>query len=78
MSPDEDPKLGNFIRLQLIPGQKPCFPGPTQPARQKVNIHYYQLTTMSADVVEELIRSAKYKVVVIKRPFAQESVCFIS
>jgi hypothetical protein len=33
---------------------------------------------MSADVVVELFRSAKYKVVVIKRPFAQESVCFIS
>ena len=33
------PNLGNFIRLQLILGQKPCFLGPIQLVRQKVNIH---------------------------------------
>ena len=32
--------IGNFIWLQLILGQKPCFLGPVQLVRQKVNIHY--------------------------------------
>ena len=32
-------KYSVFIWLQLIFGQKPCFLGPSQLARQKVNIH---------------------------------------
>ena len=36
LSPDGDPKFGNFIWLQLIFGQKPCF---SQLVRRKVNIH---------------------------------------
>ena len=40
LSPVEDPKFGNFIWLQLIIGQKPCFLGPIQLVRQKVNIHH--------------------------------------
>ena len=40
LSPDGDSKSGNFISLQLILGQKPCFFGPIQLVMQKVNIHY--------------------------------------
>ena len=40
MSLDWDPKFGNFIWLQLILGQKPCFLGPRELVTQKVNIHY--------------------------------------
>ena len=40
LSPDGDSKSGNFIWLQLILGQKPCFLGPIQLVTQKVNIHY--------------------------------------
>ena len=39
LSPDGDPKFGNFIWLQLILGQKPCFLGPIELVRWKVNIH---------------------------------------
>ena len=41
LSLDGDPKFDNFIWLQLILGQKPCFLGPIQLFRWKVNIHYY-------------------------------------
>ena len=40
LSADGDTKFGNFIWLQLIFGQKPCFLGPRQVSKQKVNIHY--------------------------------------
>ena len=39
LSPDGDPKFGNFICLQLILDQKPCNLGPIQLVRRKVNIH---------------------------------------
>ena len=39
LSPNGDPKFGNFIWLQSILGQKPSFLGPIQLVRQKVNIH---------------------------------------
>ena len=39
LSPDGDPKFGNFIWPQLILGQKPCFLRPIQLVRPKVNIH---------------------------------------
>ena len=39
LSPDGDSKFGNFIWLQLVFGQKPCFLRPRQVSKQKVNIH---------------------------------------
>ena len=36
-----DSKSGNFVWLQMILGQKPCFLGLIQLVRQKVNIHHY-------------------------------------
>ena len=43
MEPNGDPKFGNFIWLQLILGQKPCFLWPIQLVRRKVNIHYLKV-----------------------------------
>ena len=40
VSPNGDSKFGNFIWLQLILGQKPCFLGPIQLVTQKLNNHY--------------------------------------
>ena len=40
LSPDGDSKFRNFIWLQLIHGQKPCFLGPIQLVTQKLNNHY--------------------------------------
>ena len=39
LSADGDIKFVNFIWLQRIFWQKPCFSGPRQLARQKANIH---------------------------------------
>ena len=47
LSPDGDLKSGNFIWLQLILGQKPCFLGPIQVLTKKVNIHYLILVAVS-------------------------------
>ena len=36
-------RYNGFIWIQLILGKKPCFLGPSQLARQKVNIHYLNI-----------------------------------
>ena len=41
VSTDGDTKFGNFIWLQFIFGQKPCFLELRQLARQKVKIHMW-------------------------------------
>ena len=51
-SVDELTKYIDFIWMQLIFGQKPCFLGPRQLARQKVNMHYYTSSKVFAPYVE--------------------------